>query len=438
MKKATTVEYSVVQKERIWKIVYTSNQIMETKNLEKILSSCSRILKHQKEIEVLKGENFNIFSILKMESKENATHSAFLGELLNPKGSHSKGTTFLKLFLETIKYNQKNNSLEGSKGKLNSDKAYVKLEYIVGSVDVKTKTKSGGRIDIYIFDDKGNSISIENKIYARDQKAQIERYCNHNKEKNTVYYLTLQGEDASLESRGVLKDGIDYHCISYADHIVKWLEDCLKEATDHPILRESIKQYVILIKKLTNQLTNHKMEKEIQDLIVKNYKSARTIASNVGKVELDVTYSFLLEVKAAIEVELTKDWTVKVDDDLNKSYTGLRISNNTWSEAFIKLEGCSKVPWNESIYGIHSHKNKWNNNILKEDCNKFDLFKEGFKSLEYWPYYKSIMSLSRVSERARLFNDDDRKALITEVSQKLIELVQLCDVPLKNKLKSLK
>lgn len=418
-----------------------SDQIMETKNLDKILSSCSRILKHQREIEVLKGENFNVFSILKMESKENATHSAFLGELLNPKGSHSKGTIFLKLFLETIKYNLENNSAEGSKEqeeeipKLKSEEAYVKLEHDIGSVDVKSNTKSGGRIDIYIWDDKGNTISIENKIYAKDQKAQIERYCNHNIKKNTVYYLTLNGEDASEGSRGELQDGIDYYCISYKDHIVNWLEACLKEASDHPILRESIKQYVILIKKLTNQLTNHKMKKEIQELIAKNYKSARTIASNVGKVELEATHSFLLEVKAKIETEITEGWSVKVDDDLNKTWTGLRISNSNWTDAIIKLEGQSKVPWNESIYGIHSHKEKWSTNVLKDDCNNFDLFSEDSKSSDYWPHYKSIMSLSSVGDRSRLFNDEDRKNLVTEISQKLIELVQLCDVPLKKKTK---
>ncbi|WP_417601041.1 PD-(D/E)XK nuclease family protein [Owenweeksia hongkongensis] len=45
------------------------------------------------------SEDFNIFSILNMETNEVKTHSTFLAELLNPHGSHSMGETFLQLFL---------------------------------------------------------------------------------------------------------------------------------------------------------------------------------------------------------------------------------------------------------------------------------------------------------------------------------------------------
>ena len=41
--------------------------------------------------------------------------------------------------------------------------------------------------------------------------------------------------------------------------------------------------------------------KEIQDLIRNNYNSAKTIEANVSKVELEITYQFLLEIKKEIE-----------------------------------------------------------------------------------------------------------------------------------------
>lgn len=50
----------------------------------------------------LSGENFNIFSIMSMESDEVFTHSAIIAELLNPKGSHSLGTQPLELFYKTV------------------------------------------------------------------------------------------------------------------------------------------------------------------------------------------------------------------------------------------------------------------------------------------------------------------------------------------------
>ena len=69
-----------------------------------LLNDVQKIVHQQEEIKILRGENFNIFSILKMESKENVTHSAFLGELLNPEGSHLLKKIFLAHFLKTIEY----------------------------------------------------------------------------------------------------------------------------------------------------------------------------------------------------------------------------------------------------------------------------------------------------------------------------------------------
>tara|TARA_B100000378_G_C17903478_1_gene363522 strand:- start:115 stop:366 length:252 start_codon:yes stop_codon:yes gene_type:complete len=77
-------------------------------NEKKLIQDAQRIIAHHNEVSRLKGENFNVFSILNMEHKENGTHSAFLGELLNPNGSHSKGNLFLQLFLQTIDNNSMN------------------------------------------------------------------------------------------------------------------------------------------------------------------------------------------------------------------------------------------------------------------------------------------------------------------------------------------
>ena len=202
-------------------------------NIKKLLESTARIAKYQEEIKQLRGENFNIFSILGMESRENETHSAFIGELLNPKGSHYFGNCFLQLFLETVGY----------AGELDINTANLTIEKHIGIRD--DVTKQGGRIDLFISDKNGISISIENKIYAVDQYAQVERYVNHNQTKNTVYYLTLNGTEPSSASAGELIPGEHYYSISYESNIIDWLKLCLKEAAEQPILRESIKQYII-------------------------------------------------------------------------------------------------------------------------------------------------------------------------------------------------
>src|SRR5690606_1496424 len=126
---------------------------------------------------------------------------------------------------------------------------------------------SGGRIDILIK--YGNKyISIENKIFAADQKNQLERYFNFNLGYNRVIYLTLDGKAASNGSCGNLKNE-DYQCIRYNYHIKNWLEECLKYTTDQPILRESIKQYLIIVKKLTYQMINT-TDNELQKAIIGN------------------------------------------------------------------------------------------------------------------------------------------------------------------------
>ncbi len=385
----------------------------------KLIKDASRILKHQKEISILKGENFNVFSILKMETKENATHSAFLGELLNPEGSHNMGTIFLKLFLETLDLDH-----------IDLDSARVKLEHYIGKIDYDEKT--GGRVDIFIKDKDNNTICIENKINAPDQKMQIERYRNHNLGKNKVYYLTEPGNEPEIQSRGDLVSGVDYNIISYENDIIEWLTSCMKEASTYPILRESINQYIILIKKLTNQLTDSKMANEIQNLIIKNYKAAKTLESNARVVELEYTQNFLKEIKLELEKELKDGWVIEAYHELDEPYTGLYINHIDWpKKVYVKLEGQSKVPWNDSVYGIIGSKDICDREILDKELSSVDILKQGFKNNKVWPFYKTLLHFGNVESRSVLFDEAKRKELVIEVSRKLSELSKVCEKPLK-------
>ena len=81
--------------------------------------------KQRKEKE-LKGEFFNIFSILNMERDEVHTHSSFIAELLNPKGSHGLKDEFLRLFIQYIPLNDIDVTT------LNTKSAIVKKEEYIG------------------------------------------------------------------------------------------------------------------------------------------------------------------------------------------------------------------------------------------------------------------------------------------------------------------
>ena len=285
-----------------------------TGSLEKLLSSSSQIIENHKQIEILRGETFNIFSILNLESREDATHSAFIGELLNPKGSHMMGTVFLKLFIKSIGY----------AGEFETESAKLTKEFFVGGVNNDTKT--GGRIDLFLKDQNDYSISIENKIYAKDQRHQIERYVNYNKSKNTVYYLTLSGKEPEPYSKGELKSGEDFHCLSYASNLIEWLKACQKEVVSKSIIRESIRQYIIILKKLTNQLSDNEMKEEIINLISQDYNSARVIASNIEAAEYRAAKHLFQKIESKLNSVVDEKWEVEFEGGGSKEDNGLSLS----------------------------------------------------------------------------------------------------------------
>ena len=392
---------------------------VQKETYQKLLRDTARVVRHQKELAVLKGETFNIFSILNMETRENETHSAFLGALLNPKGSHHLGEVFLKLFLEQLEITDH----------IALETAQVKLEYHISKRNDLDAT--GGRVDIYIWDGNGQTVCIENKIYASDQHVQMARYCNYNATKNKVFYLNLNGDAPDILSVKDKKEGEDFTIISYAFDVLEWLEKCVKEASNSPILRESINQYSILIKKLTNQLSNQIMEKEIQEIIVANYKAARTIGSNIGKIELKYTEEFIADVTAKIKSELNDSWDVQVDPDLNITWKGIRIYHRNWPKKIhIKLEGASKIPWNNSIYGIKAPKNDFDRLKIKQALSAIELLQHDFKESEVWPYYKNVLNFSSVDKRSQLFKEAPRKELVNKLSSALVQLCILCEKPL--------
>ena len=76
---------------------------METTS--KILESISRLYEREKQVKERKrkeGDFFNVFNTIGLRTEEVRLHSAFIAELLNPKGSHGLSYHFLQAFLETI------------------------------------------------------------------------------------------------------------------------------------------------------------------------------------------------------------------------------------------------------------------------------------------------------------------------------------------------
>lgn len=219
-----------------------------------------------------KGENYNLFSILNIERYE-LKHSALIANLLAPKGSHGCGDAFLRAFFE-IALKERAYPFEDCTLP-DSD-----TEYYTGPIAGDT----GGRIDILVKSSRYGLI-IENKIYAGDQDKQLTRYDNYGKETfgadgYHLVYLTLYGCDASKESTATKSaEEVGYLRLSYAEDILRWLEQCVRLADNKPLVRESLNQYIRTIKQLTYQDMNQKNIRKIIDLAADHPEVVATLSS---------------------------------------------------------------------------------------------------------------------------------------------------------------
>lgn len=390
---------------------------MELHKIQSLLEQVGIKRKHGEEIAREKGENFNIFKILNLETRENQTHSAFLREMLDPKGSHEMGAVFLNHFLSQIKtklhdQSQKIKILDQINS--NSSKCKVRTEHSIGPTNLIEKT--GGRLDVAVKDIRGLNIIIENKIYAADQEAQIERYFKHETERSIVFYLTLEGVEPITNSKGSLKSGKDFFLLSYKTDIICWLELCLKESADRPILRETIKQYIILIKKLTNQLTNQKMEGEIKELMIKNLHESRKV------------YDLYLPVLADIRNKFRDAVAKKIIDATDCELSFMDISKDN-ADMIINsksnLVHIAASPFSISSYFSNLHVGIWigMSKVKSEILNEFIIsHKINFNANEWWLNREELgISLADLSELQKLSNEKHFSDRVENVSNKIIE-----------------
>ena len=275
-----------------------NNADTEVISRAKNILSLSRTIRHYEEsLAQAQGTHFNILEILHIGHYEVRTHSPIIAELLNLEGTHGQGCVFLKKFLALLNIGDHEFDVIG---------ASVRPEVSVGTY---------GRIDIAIMDRRRHRIYIENKIYAELQDGQLERYQKHDPDA-WIVLLTLEGDEpinTNLTAVPKLKR------ISYKTNILTWLEECRKEATTAPTVRESISQYIHLIKRLTNQNPNSHMNSELSKTILANKENL-------------LAYFALCNAKEHIQKELL-DWVTKELQEIAKEL-GLKMSTEDPMEKY--------------------------------------------------------------------------------------------------------
>lgn len=192
--------------------------------------------------------SYNVFYLLDyIIDKEKITHSPFLTDLLNIKGRHQQGNLFYDEFLKQLKL-----------PKL-CEKKFIVTDKIFFSATTE-KWIGDGFIDIFIeynSHDRRFAIAIENKIFAKDQPKQLERYAAYLERefKDNFLLLYLTPEDRlpempysitkerydELEKKNLIK------LITYKKHIFSLLENTIEEIIPYQV-KSNTKQYFQIIK----------------------------------------------------------------------------------------------------------------------------------------------------------------------------------------------
>ena len=315
---------------------------------QEVASICA-LEQAQQEERNRKGENYNLFSILNIERYE-LKHSALIANLLDPKGSHGCGDAFLRAFFE-IALKERAYPFE------NCTLPHSYTEYYTGPIAGDT----GGRIDILVESKSSHyGLIIENKIYAGDQDKQLTRYDNYGKEtfgadRYLLVYLTLFGSEASEGStaKESAKE-VDYLCLSYAEDILRWLEQCVQLAYDKPLVRESLNQYIRTIKQLSYQDMNQENIQKIIELAVDHPEVVATLSSKRGAIAQEIREKYIFPELREYVKEKGCIFINKTDPN---KLSEIRIQKDGWDGYIIISSESGKSPrWTNVWIGVKDNR----------------------------------------------------------------------------------
>ena len=243
---------------------------------------------------VARKGRFNLFTTLLNIADETRLHSRFIEFLLNPSANHDCGNLFLKCFLEVLeKHFEENNQKPELSGILADNFQYGRVE---------KPTKTGRRIDIYL-EFAQHKIAIENKIWAVEQPNQILDYgksIESDKSNNLLFYLTLDGKDATSDG------GAKHFCISYREIISIWLDLCLTKTYEFVNINQALQQYRAVVQELTGQSRDHQIMNEITEIVRKHSKLIEhfdEITAAVSNIKNESISGLLKDIKTSLDKE---------------------------------------------------------------------------------------------------------------------------------------
>ena len=342
--------------------------------------------------------DYNIFTLFYKFSDEVNLHSNFIASLLDPNGDHYKGDLFLKIFLETCGIDDFG---------IDTSRTAVLKEF--------------KHIDIYISDGKKHII-LENKVYAKDQAAQIARYIDTIKMEGAkdediyVLYLHPDGElpkEYSLgdyktnqdETKLVKKDGssINFKVITYEDQILSWIDRCKNEVSNLADLNVFLSQYKDVIEMIYNRYKRiDKMNNEDLIKIFKdNYRAVSDIVSNYEQTRRKIIDEFFKNISDNLKGMYKKEdgfeicYPNSIIKDYGKNCQPIKITQKRWELFDFAIEFLDKDLKRPIIGFVKNEKSK----SIELKCITMD----GKKTKDnYWIVYNNLP------------NDDICKSIVTK------------------------
>ena len=357
------------------------------------------------------SSRFNLLSIIEKDRDEAHIHSKIIYNLLSQNWGKKDKETFLTLFLKEIGIEDEN--IYDKNWEVTREKVFD-LDIIKGRLDFEIKSKD------YIY-------IIEMKIDAGDQPEQLMRYQKFAKEqhkKYKIFYLTLDGHNASKKSIGEEENleenqKVEYTNISFKEEILNWLENCLKLVEGKENKLACINQYIASINKILGE-----KEIKIKDNILKSsedIKNAIVIYEKLNENLQKVLKNFFEELnkklnditpKPIYNESYIKNYYNYTLDKIPQDYPGIYIvlhenksKNSNYYRFVLKLElspeltACFGFIKNDSdeketIPFVYFSQVKKNSSGLYNKCIK------GIKNLEledkliennkaYWCYVKN-------------------------------------------------
>ena len=303
-----------------------------TQNYEKFFKDLIA-LKSKQELRKKQGINdYNILTSVLSEHDEVRLHSRMIASFLDSQGYHYQDSLFFDLFMETLGL----------------------ADFGMDSANLEIITEYNN-IDIYITDG-ARYIIIENKIYASDAEAQIQRYVDsvykENKELEgtdlLVLYLSINRASPASPSqtslgnltiqpdaRGdKLMEGDKFKAyfknINYATHILPWLERCQKEVKNIANLNMAFDQYAQVVRNITN--TNERTKMTLAEIFNSNpehYELALELIEGMPKFRQEKMTIFLNEAQKQlnekIQNEAQGEWECTINNQRTDKAHELRL-----------------------------------------------------------------------------------------------------------------